>query len=58
MSKNEIKDIDIDNLLKEDNKLQTILIPTVNNPLESQSGGKYIFKNKETFQGKVIQNNR
>ena len=48
----------IDNLLKEDNKLQTILIPTVNNPLESQSGGKYIFKNKETFQGKVIQNNR
>ena len=48
----------IDNLLKEDNKPQTILIPTVNNPLESQSGGKYIFKNKETFQGKVIQNNR
>ena len=47
----------IDNLLKEDNNLQPILIPTVNNPIESRSGGKYIFKNKETFQGKVIKNN-
>ena len=47
----------IDNLLKEDNNLQPILIPTVNNPIESQSGGTYIFKNKETFQGKIIKNN-
>jgi len=47
----------IDKLLKEDNKLQTILIPTVNNPIESQSGGKIIFKNKETFQGKMLKNN-
>ena len=53
MSTNKI----IDKLLKEDNKLQTILIPTVNNSIESQSGGKFIFKNKETFQGKMLKNN-
>ena len=53
MSTNKI----IDKLLKEDNKLQTILIPTVNNSIESQSGGKIIFKNKETFQGKILKNN-
>ena len=53
MSTNKI----IDKLLKEDNKLQTILIPTVNNSIESQSGGKIIFKNKETFQGKMLKNN-
>jgi WD40 repeat protein len=47
----------VENLLEEDNNLQTILIPTVNNPIESQSAGTYIFKNKEKFQGKIIQNN-
>jgi len=52
-----INNINIYNLLKEENKLQPILIPTINNPLESESAGKYIFKNKETFQGKVAKNN-
>ena len=55
MSKDIIKDIY--NLLKEDNNLQQILIPTINNSIERESKGKYIFKNKETFQGKVAKNN-
>jgi len=49
--------IDIYKLFKEENDLQPILIPTINNSIESESKGKYIFKNKETFQGKVTKNN-
>lgn len=47
----------IDKILKEDNKLQDILIPSVNNQIESKVEGTFIFKNKETFQGKIIKSN-
>ena len=44
----------IDNILKEDNSLQKIYFPTLNQPLkEEKPKGNYIFINGETFKGKI-----
>ena len=47
--------LDLDNLLKEDNFLQAISFPKINQKIIKIENGAYIFENQETFNGKILE---